>query len=572
MSGEQSLIEKNRELFRAEQEQPKVKWAAFQEQRRREDLAAHHFTMKQEALKRKLSNPDPTVQKFIKKLQRLLRKKMKEEGGTEASMIRLAFLNWDGDNSGELSADEFLGALKSLGLTISRKEASSVVKYYDTIGDGEMKYQPLVEDVARGSRHFLHHPELITVRAPGEAEDAFIYGSARVPRKKPEDDPFIMLFLKKLRRKLWDTMRAKGEYERILIRRAFLNWDKDASGKTNRHELQGAMLELGLHMNASEAERVIKFYDSDDSGEMNYKDLVEDVSAGVPSFIEHPESEGKTTLDQPDDIDLQIGGRMFTARATARSENALIERFKIRIRRVLGDTMRKIGGTIESILRDAFLFWDADNSGELNAQELKGAINRVGLRISDDEANQIVKYYDRTGSKEIKYHELVTDVAAGSWNFMSHISARPSNSVSAQTARIPGGVRQVLEKIAVGAQRCAVKSALSISAKDLTHGTLLRYDPQNVRLMSGATLQRAMRDLRIDLNSSDLARLVNWYDEDASKRVRYSKVCSDVFAGGTTTLPPLTLSNRPSKKSAILAEKKRIERRLKELKRTEQSF
>ena len=114
-----------------------MKWAAFQEQRRREDLAAHHFTMKQEALRRKLANPDPTVQKFIQKLQRLLRKKMKEEGGTEASMIRLAFLNWDGDNSGELSADEFLGALRSLGLTISRREAIAVVAYYDTEGDGK---------------------------------------------------------------------------------------------------------------------------------------------------------------------------------------------------------------------------------------------------------------------------------------------------------------------------------------------------------------------------------------------------------------------------------------------------
>ena len=39
MSGEQSLIDKNRELFRAEQEQPKVKWAAFQEQRS-ESMAA----------------------------------------------------------------------------------------------------------------------------------------------------------------------------------------------------------------------------------------------------------------------------------------------------------------------------------------------------------------------------------------------------------------------------------------------------------------------------------------------------------------------------------------------------
>jgi Ca2+-binding EF-hand superfamily protein len=574
MAPDLAKVQRNRELFRAEQEQPKVKWAAFQEQRRREDLAAHHFTMKQEALRRKLANPDPTVQKFIQKLQRLLRKKMKEEGGTEASMIRLAFLNWDGDNSGELSADEFLGALRSLGLTISRREAIAVVAYYDTEGDGEMKYQPLVEDVARGSRHFLHHPEVITVRAPGEDEEAFIYGSARVPRKKPQDDPFVMLFLKKLRKKLWDTMRQKGEYERILIRRAFLNWDKDASGKTNRQELQGAMLELGLHMNASEADRIIKFYDNDSTGEMNYKDLVEDVSAGVPSFIEHPESEGKSTIDQPDDSDHQIGGRMFTARATARSDNALVERFKLRIRRVLEDTMRKIGGTIESILRDAFLFWDADNSGELNAQELKGAINRVGLRISDSEANQIVKYYDRSGSMEIKYHELVNDVAAGSWNFMSHISARPNHTASAPTARIPAEVRQVLERLAAGAQRCAIKSALSISAKDLTHGTLLRYDPQNVGLMSGATMQRAMRDLRIDLNSSDLARLVNWYDEDASKRVRYGKVCADVFSvGAATILPPLTGATGGSiKKSAIRAEKARIERRLKELKKVEKTL
>lgn len=73
MPANQSALEqreKCRRLFREEQDLPKVKWAAFQEQRRREDTTALRFHLKQDQLEHKLTNPDPTVQKFIQKLQK----------------------------------------------------------------------------------------------------------------------------------------------------------------------------------------------------------------------------------------------------------------------------------------------------------------------------------------------------------------------------------------------------------------------------------------------------------------------------------------------------------------------
>ena len=128
-----------RQAHRAEQDLPKVKWAAFQEQRRREDLAAIRFQKKQARdpaarrararasaraltpratasrprslaqadIKKKTDEPNPVVVKFLASLRKCLTKKMKETGGTEHSVIRQCFLNWDADCSGELSVEEF---------------------------------------------------------------------------------------------------------------------------------------------------------------------------------------------------------------------------------------------------------------------------------------------------------------------------------------------------------------------------------------------------------------------------------------------------------------------------------
>ena len=87
--------------------------------------------------------------------------------------------------------------MHSLGLTVDTEVSREVVKYYDVDGDGEMKYHPLIEDVARGQRHFLHHPG-----PSARYEDE--------PIKKKPLTPFIKLFLKKLKMKLHAQMKKNG--------------------------------------------------------------------------------------------------------------------------------------------------------------------------------------------------------------------------------------------------------------------------------------------------------------------------------------------------------------------------
>merc|ERR1711988_1992460 len=94
-----------------------------------------------------------------------------------------------------------------------------------------------------------------------------------------------------------------------------------------------------------------------------------------------------------------------------------------------------------SILREAFLSWDVDSSGELNPDEFRGAMSRLGLHISAAEAAQVVKYYDkegahgRYGDNEIAYEDLVDDVTEGAQHFMEHPGssriAAPAPSVEA---------------------------------------------------------------------------------------------------------------------------------------------
>lgn len=53
----------------------------------------------------------------------------------------------------------------------------------------------------------------------------------------------------------------------------------------------------------------------------------------------------------------------------------LVDKFKLRLRDALEQTIKNKGGVSHAIIREAFLDWDADASGKLNPREL----------VSDDE-------------------------------------------------------------------------------------------------------------------------------------------------------------------------------------------
>jgi hypothetical protein len=114
-------------------------------------------------------------------------------------------------------------------LDISQADASYLVGYYGgvesaytSVAKDEMTYDLLIEDVVNASIHFLQ-PQ------------------PPIPQSARPDGPFppvLRRFIKKVRQKLFTYITGKGENEQYLVRNAFLNWDKDASGSLSYDEFR----------------------------------------------------------------------------------------------------------------------------------------------------------------------------------------------------------------------------------------------------------------------------------------------------------------------------------------------
>ena len=105
-----------------------------------------------------------TINAFVVRLRTRLLDIVKSKGGTEGSIIRHCFLDWDADRSGELDFDEFRSAMRSIGMQMTPEECEEIVEFYDLEGDGEMKYEPLVKEVQRGIKHWMEHPSTAEVK------------------------------------------------------------------------------------------------------------------------------------------------------------------------------------------------------------------------------------------------------------------------------------------------------------------------------------------------------------------------------------------------------------------------
>lgn len=366
----------NRAAFRAEQLLPNVRWRAFREQQRHEDLAALRFEQKQSLLKAN-SNGDglnPKLQRFFERLRRCLDRRVREIGGTEDTLLRSCFTQWDANASGTLNGQGLRKSLQSIGFRMEEAECDSLLEHYGRCGH-VINYKVFCEDVVRFCRrHFLHHPE------PKEVTELL----GETPRCDPAFSLLVQRFIQKLRKKLGALIKRNGEYERLILHRALLAWDPKSCGKLKRQEFTGAMKQLGLILDPPEAEEIVAAFDYVGEGEMTYQPLIEAVCQGIPHFTEIPESvddandhrkgfrrEGRDFLTvrrskaalqrshnsvgtrTPDDNeDETLLSTLFTARPPGKVPNAVVEGFKLALQNRLESRVLHAGGTCCSMVDD----------------------------------------------------------------------------------------------------------------------------------------------------------------------------------------------------------------------------
>ena len=294
-----------------------------------------------------------------------------------------------------------------MSLKLSEAEAKAIVDYYDVEGDGEMKYQPLVEDILRGTSHFLVHPSTerrstptptVDLALAEKRKDEEALFSAR-PRRRPPN-AIVEAFKRRLRHKLEMTMRAHGGTIYSICRESFLLWDGDCSGELNVDEFMGAIRKMGMSVDEKEAKQIVKYYDLEGDGEMRYQELVKDVVNGVPHFMVHPST---TRRGQPE----LLSSRGPPPQAVKRIE----EKIKYATQAAAEKSVTRISG--EDLFYGTCIRFDSRNTGMLSMNDVGRVMREIKCKLGDVEMKHLIGWYDVEGADAIVYKQLVRSMYAG---------------------------------------------------------------------------------------------------------------------------------------------------------------
>ncbi|CAM9371727.1 unnamed protein product, partial [Scytosiphon promiscuus] len=414
----------------------------------------------------------------------------------------------------------------------------------------EIPHANLLRDAATGAPGLLEFDRGVTERLMGSSrsEGALLGTSAKA---KPET-PMIRAFRAKLQQVIDKRIKNVGGSPGRILRSLFTKWDTELNGALDTTQLRGALRTLNMRLSATQAKEVARFYARDGDADVgcDYAQLVQDVcSYDQGPFVHRVSKEripsapittsGRESISiHGQESDRSRASLHFTDRPFEKLSNRVVDRFKLRLRDVLEQTIKNKGGVSHAIIREAFLDWDADASGKLNPRELVGALQRMGVHATDDEAKAVVEYYDLDGSEEMSYELLCSEIKALSHPMLSYIEEVDVLNGLDRTVREPATVTKCLERIRTGviaAAKRAMGSALTlppISPRDLLEGTCLRFDTEDSGALRADELRQVWRELKISLKGSETKALVAWFDRSTTKRLRRSDLCGAVFGGG----------------------------------------
>jgi len=577
----QEIKEYRREVLRVEQGNEKVRWAAFQEAQKREEVAALRFARKMAGYNKKTL--PPTVEQFVLRLRKKVHQTMKKKGGTPLSVLRALFQFFDADNSGRLSYDELMRAMNKLGMPIDETLAKAVVEFYDKDKSGEFAYKDLMENMDGAAPHFLQHPESVTSRGinPPLTPILSVYKSYEIPtqdrRLGKVPSPLVKAFIKKIQDVLKVSMREKGGTENSTLKSLFLSHDTGLCGALTKEELRTAMKKIGLTLTEQEANAIVEFYDDKGDGRMSYQPLVSDCTKTMPHYMTHPETDrmqesARKFQERQVTTRSELETFRFTTRPAYKPRNKVVEKFKQRLRHHLEEYIKKEGGTIHGTIRNTFLFWDGDSSGALNPWEFKGAINRIGMAVSPEECQQVVEYYDFNNIGEMDYNRFVQDLSKEATKMLDYLDTKRIDAINSMTSavRTPVDVNDINNKIAKAALKSAIKASTSSKGAlgnmvptEYLQGTFLRFDPTSSGKVRRADLDQVMQEIRASIKKAELDRLVAWYDRDATQCVYYPDLVKDcaplMSISSNRSLPPVNLNH------SIIQEKQSIEQQLRDI-------
>jgi len=314
----------------------------------------------------------------------------------------------------------------------------------------------------------------------------------------------------------------------------FIYWDADKSGEMSAQELGCCMNSLGVRMSKEQLDEVVLYYDSGKGmSEMNYNELLSDISNGEPTITQFVENRHLTNSD----IDVR-----FVEEADLKVKlTKPVEQFIEATRNWVLTRMRVEGGTPFYHIRNLFQFYDYDHSNGLNAKELSVATRKgMKLTITMEQAEEIVRYYDVRREGQMYYSDFLKDVAAGTkpvlhFTDITHEERQRqirSLSVNPYLPRpFQAPANKTLEnfkqnvKLALHAKVRSIGGTVTAWLKE----AFIAWDPKFTKTITDwRMLQGAARSLNVKINEEEAKSIMRSYDKWDNGEMHYMLLLRDM--------------------------------------------
>lgn len=414
----------------------------------------------------------------------------------------------------------------SLGVKITPDEIKIIIDYYNSKsghpGSKEISYEHLLQDVQDGE------PSITEFVPDMDSRDVLKERYTFENEKYAVQPPLIRQFIQAIRLSVMKRILREGGTPFSIVRQIFMHYDLNYSSALCASELIPAMRKgMGLVFTDAHAAEVLKFYNRDSGGEMGYQILLRDIVNDFPSMLDF-------TASSASYINKNSKNNPFVKKEFELKDNKTVESFRARLLTSLNKQIASRGGTVKSLIRDAFTFWDSRCCGKLKSvTEIRGALRRLHISASDNEVHLLIARYDTENDGQMNYNLFIDDMTKDERSFLSDTGTSYDASVS-PTARSPANVTHSVNLFKSKADMYSSKTGGQLVPRDILHGTFLRHDPARKGSIGLEALKSICREIHVQLSDAKLQVLLSWFDSDGSNTLDYNMFIDQLYGPSKT--------------------------------------
>jgi Ca2+-binding EF-hand superfamily protein len=235
-----------------------------------------------------------------------------------------------------------------------------------------------------------------------------------------------------------------------------------------------------------------------------------------------------------------------------RSIPNVVQKFIRTLKRAIRSTITVKGGTPYSVVRSMFLYWDRDKSGELGKEELKLCMNSLGVKISEQDVEEIVRYYDsHKGNNEMAYNRLLADIQYDEPSVIAVVPIEKESSReedrfqthSDEFAVMPPLVRHFIEAVrSVLHEKMRIEGGTELS--HLRYAFLMFDHDYSSALDVDELLLSMHRNMGLVISPEQAAAVVRFYDRKKTGQMSYQLLLEDVLRGQPLMLQHPEITSR----------------------------